>query len=109
MVCPLVTKNLRELHLVLVNSIILPRLEELLSITKPSIVKTSECQQIIQSNEDQPTAELFDVIEKEFFLRRYACKILGILFRSRTGEGEKRHYFIELLQKVATSTPHGIR
>ena len=103
------TKNLRELHLVLVNSIILPRLEELLSITKPSIVKTTECQPIIQSSEDQPTAELFDLIEKEFFLRRYACKILGRLFRSRTGEGEKRHYFIELLQKVATSTPYGIR
>ena len=48
-------------------------------------------------------------IEKEFLLRRFAVKMLGTLFRSRTGDGEKRHKFIELLQNAATNTPYGIR
>ncbi|KAL7543186.1 hypothetical protein ACHAXR_012599 [Thalassiosira sp. AJA248-18] len=101
------TKNLRELHLVLVNSIILPKLEETLSITMPILEKT-ECQPN-QSMKKVSNADCFDIIENEFLLRRFAVKMLGMLFRSRTGEGEKRHHFIDLLQKVATSTPHGIR
>ena len=102
-----VTKNLRELHLVLVNTIILPRLEELLSVTEPILV-TTECQPK-QGPKKIPTAQCFDIIEKEFLLRRFAVKMLGMVFRSRTGEGEKRGHFIELLQKVATSTPYGMR
>ncbi|KAL9191186.1 hypothetical protein ACHAXT_000892 [Thalassiosira profunda] len=101
------TKNLRELHLVLVNTIILPRLEELLSVTEP-ILETTECQPK-QGSKKIPTAQCFDIIEKEFLLRRFAVKMLGMVFRSRTGEVEKRGHFIDLLQKVATSTPYGIR
>jgi hypothetical protein len=56
-----------------------------------------------------PTAECFDIIEKEFLLRRFAVKMLGMLFRSRTGESERRHHFIELLQRVAISTPSDVR
>lgn len=102
-----VTRNLRELHLVLVNSILLPRLEETLSTTKMTLER-SDCQpnHIIVK---VPTAECFDVIEKEFLLRRFAVKMLGMLFRSRTGESERRHHFIELLQYVATSTPYDVR
>lgn len=102
-----VTKNLRELHLVLVNNIILPRLEETLSNTLPKL-ETTECQPNEASNKIS-NAECFDLIEKEFLLRRFAVKMLGMLFRSRTGEAEKRHHFIDLLQNVATSTPYVIR
>lgn len=91
----------------LVNSIILPRLEETLSMTKP-ILETTDCQPN-QSIRKVSTAECFDIIEKEFVLRRYAVKMLSMLFRSRTGDGESRHHFIELLQSVTTSTPYGIR
>jgi len=101
------TKNSRNLHLLLINSIILPRLEETLSITKP-ILEATECQPN-QRVKKLSTAACFDIIEKEFSLRRFAVKMLGMLFRSRTGEGEKRHHFIELLRNVATSTPYGIR
>ena len=97
------TKNLRELHLALVNNIILPRLEETLSNTLPK--ETTEC----QPNEGSiklSNAECFDLLEKEFLLRRFAVKMLGVLFRSRTGEAEKRHHLIDLLQNVATSAPH---
>ena len=101
------TKNLRELHLVLVNSIILPRLEETLSIKEPTLEKI-DCQPN-QTVTNLSTAECFDIIEKEFLLRRFAVKMLGMLFRSRTGDGEKRVEFIQLLQSVATATPYGMR
>ncbi len=104
----LVTKNLRELHLVLVNSILLPRLEEVLSTTETILVKT-ECQPNHMSVKMLSTAECFDIIEKEFLLRRFAVKMLGMLFRSRTGESERRHHFIELLQHLATSTPSNVQ
>ena len=104
------TKNMRELHIILVNDVILPRLSELLSNTKSPVVETSECQQNLNSERVSSTTAFFlDAIEKEFMLRRFAVKMLGMLFRSRTGEGDKRQYYIELLQKVATSTPYGIR
>ncbi len=93
--------------MVLVNSIILPRLEETLSTTKPTL-ETTICQ-LTQRSKRISTAEYFDIIEKEFTLRRFSVKLLGLLFRSRTGEGEKRHYFIELLQRVATNHCYGIR
>jgi hypothetical protein len=98
--------NLRELHLVFVNSIILPRLEEAL-FSKP-ILETKDCQpnqNIIRATPD----ECFVVIEQEFLLRRFAVQALGVLFRSRTGEGGKRDHYIELLQSVASATPYGIR
>ena len=91
----------------LVNSILLPRLEEALSSTKTTLEKT-DCQpnHIIVKT---PTAECFDIIEKEFLLRRFAVKMLGMLFRSQTSESKRRHNFIELLQRVATSTPYDVR
>lgn len=89
----------------LVNSIILPRVEEILSDTTE--LELSECQPSQDLNVS--AVECFDIIEKEFVLRRYAVKMLGMLFRSRTGEAEKRNHFIGLLQKVSTTTPHGIR
>lgn len=103
-----VTKNQRELHLELVNNIILPRLEEILSITVPTL-ETTECHPTLKSTANLLAAESFDILEKDYILRRFAVKLLGMLFRSRTGESEKRHYFIGLLQKVATSSPHGMR
>lgn len=81
----------------LVNCIILPRLEEILSTTEPILEKT-------EYKEVQT-----DVVEYEFSLLRFSVQTLGRLFRSRTGEGEKRHHFISLLQSVATSTPYGIQ
>ena len=72
------------------------------------MLETTECQPN-QNLKKVPTGESFDIIEKEFLLRRYAVRMLGMLFRSRTGEGEKRHHFISLLQSVTTSTPYGIR
>ena len=91
----------------LVNSILLPRLEEALSSTKTILEKT-DCQPN-HNTVKTPSAECFDIIEKEFLLRRFAVKMLGMLFRSRTGESERRHNFIELLQHVATSTPYDVR
>ena len=90
----------------LVNSILLPRLEEALSSTKTILEKT-DCQPN-HNTAKTPSAECFDIIEKEFLLRRFAVKMLGMLFRSRTGESERRHNFIELLQHVATSTPYDV-
>jgi hypothetical protein len=98
--------NMRELHLVLVNSIILPRLEEILFVTT-SNHDTTDCQPNQIKRKFLPS-ECCAIIENEFLLRRFAVKVLGMLFRSRTGESEKRHHFIELLQSVATAAPYGI-
>jgi len=103
------TINLRELHLMLVNKVILPRLEEILSSTKPSsAVETAECQPS-QNNTSISTIDVYDIIEQEFVLRRYAVSMLGMLYRSQSGDTEKRQHFIKMLYTIAISTPYGIR
>ena len=49
------------------------------------------------------------VVEEEFLLRRSALNILGILFRSITGDKESKNHFLELLKHVALSEPHDIK
>jgi hypothetical protein len=80
-----------------------------LSTTTETILAKTECQPNYMIVKTLSTAECFDIIEKEFLLRRYAVKMLGMLFRSRTGESERRHHFIELLQANATSTPSDVK
>jgi hypothetical protein len=94
--------NLRELHLVLVNSILLPRLEEVLFATTSNL-KTADCQPNRNIRNTLP-AECW-TIENEFLLRRFAVKVLGRFYCSRTGDSESRNHFIELLQRVATASP----
>lgn len=88
--------------MVLVNSIILPRLEEVLFATSNRV--TTDCQpnQIVRK---ALPAEFCTIIRNEFLLRHFAVTLLGLLYRSRTGESEKRHHFIKLLQGVAKSSP----
>ncbi len=95
-----VTMNLRELHLVLVNSILLPRLEEVLFATTSNL-ETAYCQPNRNIRNTLP-AECW-AIENEFLLRRFAVKVLGTLFCSRTGDSGSRNHFIELLQSVTAS------
>ena len=91
----------------LVNRVILPRLEEILSCTKPSI-ETTECQPS-QNNASISTTDVYDIIEQEFVLRRYAVNMLGMLYRSQSGDAEKRQHFIKMLYTIAISTPYGIQ
>lgn len=101
------TMNLRELHLLLVNDILLPCLEEILSLEEPRQRSNLECQplSLATSNVALSEAAFLDDLEKDFYLRRYALKILGMLFRSRTGEEGTRSRIIDHLKLVATSTP----
>ena len=52
--------------------------------------------------------DCFDIIEKEFLLRRFAVRVLGTLFRSTSSDDTARNQFIELLKLVAVTKSHGI-
>ncbi|KAL7436370.1 hypothetical protein ACHAXM_005149 [Skeletonema potamos] len=116
------TKNLRDLHLELIKSILLPRLISILApdyraqispdslsvvepIRVPSPVANAIC---CNSEHTVAVAECLDVIEKECILRKFAIRKVGTIFRSRTGEDECRHQLIELLQLTATASSHMI-
>ncbi len=113
------TKNLRDLHLELIKSILLPRLISILApehhaqispdsillepMRVPSPLANAIC---CHSVHTFAVAEYLDAIEKECILRKFAIRKVGMIFRSRTGEDECRHQLIELLQLTATAPPH---
>lgn len=116
------TQNLRDLHLELIRSILLPRLISILApdhrahispdaslsvvpIRVPSPIANASYR---QSEHAPAVAECLDCIEKECILRKFAIRKAGMIFRSRTGENESRHQLIELLQHTATVSPHSI-
>lgn len=74
-----------------------------------SNLETTDC----QPNQGRTTSQsheeaLAAVIKREYQLRRFAIKLLGVLFRSRTGESDKRHHYIDLLRRVAVASSYGI-
>lgn len=113
------TKNLRDLHLELIKTILLPRLISILApehqaqispdsmLLEPTRVP-SPLANAIHSVHTAAVAECLDAIEKECILRKFAIRKVGVIFRSRTGEDECRHQLIELLQLTATAPPHMI-
>jgi len=115
------TKNLRDLHLELIKSILLPRLISILApqhhaqispdsiLLEPTRVPSPLANAICcHSVHTVAIAECLDAIEKECILRKFAIRKVGMIFRSRTGEDECRHQLIELLQLTATASPHMI-
>jgi hypothetical protein len=48
---------------------------------------------------------LSEYLEAEFVLLRYAVRVIGLLFKSRSGDAEKREHFIGLLMHLAVSKP----
>jgi len=90
-----------------VNDILLPCLEEILALKEPRQRSNLECQPLSPASSKVALshADVLDDLEKDFSLRRYALKILGMLFRSRTGEEGTRSRIIDHLKSVATSTP----
>ena len=116
------TKNLRDLHLELIKSILLPRMISILapdhqaqilpdsmSIEPTRLSSPIADQSCYNSVHEVAVAECLDVIEKECILRKFAIRKVGMIFRSRTGEDECRHQLIELLQLTATTSPHMIK
>ena len=42
----------------------------------------------------------------EFLLLKFATRVIGLLFKSRSGDGENRHHFICLLKHLSLTEPH---
>eukprot|EP00984_Skeletonema_dohrnii_P019310 scaffold9198_cov137-Skeletonema_dohrnii-CCMP3373.AAC.3 len=115
------TKNLRDLHLELIKTILLPRLISILapehqaqispdsmSLEPTRVASPLANATCCHSVHTITIAECLDAIEKECILRKFAIRKVGMIFRSRTGEDECRHQLIELLQLTATVQPHMI-
>eukprot|EP00804_Cyclotella_cryptica_P007102 CCRYP_014537-RE/>CCRYP_014537-RE protein AED:0.03 eAED:0.03 QI:291/1/1/1/0.9/0.81/11/143/2162 len=107
------TRNLRDLHLELINTLLLPQLIDILapeyqSADIPTMATTYVSVDDGESEEISPDDYISECIEAEFILRKFAVRVIGLLFKSRSGEGEKRHHFVGLLKHVAVSKPHGI-
>lgn len=106
-------RNLRDLHLDLINTLLLPQLIEILAPEYQSAdiptMSTTFVPGYHKELEDIPPFDYFSqCVEDEFSLRKFAVRVIGLLFKSRSGEGEKRHHFVSLLKHVAVSKHHGI-
>ena len=103
-------RNVRDLHLVLIHSLLLPQMISILDpsyhemsmevtslptvfVGKPTVNPKSgvtDRQYVGRTKMNASLVHCFDVIEKEFLLRRYAVGTLGMLFRSITGDSSNR-------------------
>ena len=95
-------RNLRDLHLELINKLLLPLLLAILApeyqvqdIPSMSTTYAPLCRHVIDS------VEPFHHMEAEFLLLKFAARVIGHLFKSRSGDGENRTNFIGILNDVA--------
>jgi hypothetical protein len=97
----------------LINTLLLPQLIEILAPEYQSAdIPTMSTTYVPVDHKDFEDISPFDYfsecVEDEFLLRKFAVRVIGLLFKSRSGEGEKRHHFVSLLKHVAVSKHHGI-
>jgi len=112
------TRNLRDLHLELIQKILLPQIIAILEPNYKVSVQSHVLPKIHllkpktdSGKEIEFNASVVDclvIMEKEFRLRKFAVRVLGTLFRSVSGDGDNRCHFIELLKLVAVSEPHSM-
>lgn len=108
------TRNLRDLHLELINKLLLP---QLLAILAPEYdikgLHSSIPMTLLSPLSDSTdVSEPFDYVrefaEAEFLLLKFAVRVIGLLFKSRSGDAEKRLEYVGLLKHIAVSKPHVI-
>lgn len=105
-------RNLRDLHLELVNKLLLPQLLEILAPeyemkgTKPMPVTQISPPTSSVNNAAKSFDYVAEYAEAEFLLLKFSVRTIGLLFKSRSGDGEKRMEYIALLKHIAVSKPH---
>lgn len=107
---PIVIRNLRDLHLELINKLLLPQIVAILAPEYNSgdirtVTTTFVLVNPNTSEEVRPHRNIWECAEAEFLLRKFATRVLGILFLSRSGEMQQRQHLIGLLKHVAVSKP----
>ena len=102
-----IARNQRDLHLGLINKLLLPQLLEILApeFEIKGILSIPKRQIPSYSSEEH---ESFDHLSEyaEFLLLKFATRVIGLLFKSRSGDGENRVHFIRLLRHLALTEPH---
>lgn len=93
-------RNLRDLHLELIQKILLPQIIAILEPNYKVSVQSHVLPKIHllkpktdSGKEIEFNASVVDclvIMEKEFRLRKFAVRVLGTLFRSVSGDGDNR-------------------